>query len=36
MINVGFTKEQIILCGYTGEWFAEAESFLCTYVKDIK
>lgn len=30
MINAGFAKEQIILCGYTEEEFTKAESLLCT------
>lgn len=30
MINAGFIKEQIILCGYTEEEFTKAESLLCT------
>ena len=29
MINAGFSKEQIISCGYTEEEFTEAESLLC-------
>lgn len=29
MINAGFVKEQIILCGYTEEEFTKAESLLC-------
>ena len=29
MVNAGFSKEQIISCGYTEEEFTEAESLLC-------
>ncbi len=31
MISAGFSKEQIISCGYTQDEFAEAESLLCAH-----
>lgn len=30
MIQAGFTKEQIMSCGYTEKEFVEAENTLCT------